>query len=249
MKPGIIWTLAALSAFALIGCNPPADKGEAKAGEKGTTAPETAKAEPVKLEGALNHDGFAYSGLADSSELTYTVVLAEGGTPTPGTQMSKVGTKDANKAQFTVSRTGALAQLGEETQEVRPDGVWLVKMAPNTLKKETMALPADLSVGKTWKTTMEVEQVGEPVRIESTNKVERTEKITTTGGEFDTLLVTSSATVTMDGKTGTLNTREWRAKGVGTVRLKIEGKDPSGQAVSMSVELAKPEAESKPAQS
>ncbi len=201
--------------------------------------PEAAPSGPIEIAPSLSHQGFRYSGLSIADTLTYRVVRHEGDEPKTGTQVAKLIAKNDQEATFEVKRTDALMELGDETDVVRKDGVYLVSFSRGSLAKESLALPADMSIGKTWTTNMDVDISGTEAKFESSSKIERQEKVKVPAGEYNALLIVTESKVTVGGKASKMTSKQWLAEGIGTIRLRNEGVGQDGKRISMTVELEK----------
>lgn len=204
--------------------------------QNGGKTPEAAN-EPVP--DALKHEGFKYYGLDVAAEQTYEFDM-DGSKREGGQKLSYKGLKDG-KPQFMIERSGALAQIGTESVEVREDGVYIVATdRMQTLKSAMMALPAKLESGKTWDITEDVkDDLGNDVKMKATNKIEGQEKLKTPAGEFDCMVVSMTGTLETQGKKQTVSGKTWFAAGVGTVKLKVESKTGADKPTSYTITLTK----------
>jgi len=245
IRIGIVTSLLAVS-FALVACSPK----EAKEGTTGTTgSPSTSTTgsetppEPKvsEISEDVKTDAFRYLGLDVETEQSYVFAQMPNQTPQEGTQKVVYKGVVDGAPTFTIERTGALATLGNEDVAAKPDGIYTLTSQLGKLTDPILTLPAKLDVGATWKSDYQLEgQDGKPIKFTSTSKVERQEKVKVKAGEYDTILVTMNATVTMGDQKATVNGKSWYAVGVGTVKLELSGKSGDGKPISALIELAKP---------
>lgn len=235
MRTTLITTIA-LTALLAAGCGP---KGAAtdNSTTTGGSNPTSENATPV-VPDALKHEGFAYYGLGRDKILQYDFENLEGTGPQPGTLRADIKSADGEKATYAIERSGSLIALGSETDEVRPDGIYMTEMSLGTLKSPVLSMPADPAVGKSWPSKMEVEIPGAGVTtMEVLNKVEKIEKVTTPAGEFDALLVVSTGDMIQGDKKGKISSKVWYAKDVGIVQLRLESVDAEGKSIKQSMVL------------
>ena len=228
---------ALLSAALMMGCGPkpteaPKD-AETKPEEQATKAPD-----PSEIPENLKHGGFKFYGLDSTAEETYE--LDRNGVKLEGAQKAVFAGMVDGKATFTIERSEGLSDLGNETLEVREDGIYLVKSGENTVDPAVLSLPKDPKVGDSWPVSAQFTgPTGEKVSIKATQKVTKQEKLTTKAGDFDCLVVTMSGELTSGDKKSPVTGTSWYASGVGTVKLTVTSKDADGKPTSYSVTLIK----------
>lgn len=220
-------------AFAIIGCDAkPTDTTSTATGSGEQTTGATSGTEKPKpkledLPASVKHDAFAYYGLGSTKTMDVKLSGAQVSQQTGGisVELEKI---EGEKAYFKVVRTGAVGEsLGTDLVMVDKEGV---HATGNTLGKLTpgsyLALPADLSPGKTWNVKNKIEQsTGQQVEENSVYKVEGIRDFKTKTGMQKALLVTSTgdASVTTGGSTQKMKstTKSWYLKGIGQVKTEI----------------------------
>lgn len=237
-----------LLALSLIGCGKDAGT-TTTTGTTGTPATTTGTtgtdpaAEPQvsEISDDVKTDAFRYLGLDVTTEQSYTFSQLPNQAPQEGTQRVIYKGMQDGSPTFTIERTGALATLGNEDVAAKADGVYTLTSQLGKLAKPILTLPAKLDVGATWESNYELAGAdGNPIKFASTSKVERQEKVKVPAGEYDTILVTMTATVQMGAQKANVTGKSWYAAGVGTVKLQLNGKSGDGKPISALIELAKP---------
>jgi hypothetical protein len=239
-----------LLALFVVGCNAPAataqkeGKGTDGASQKTSegTATEPAPA-PKEVAASLKHDGFVWMGFEKTEPVTYSLIDLEGANPKIGTQTIRLTDATDKAAMYQITRSGGLETLGSEDFEIKPDGVFQTRMSSGTLEKPFLMMPSKVEVGTAWTGSFSTTDTqGRKIEFKVNNKAERMEKVKTKAGEFDSLLVTTTGTmtVTTDGKpeTNQLSSKTWYSKAVGQVKMTLEVKKAGGQNVKSSVEMA-----------
>jgi hypothetical protein len=232
------------AAFALIAvaaaCNP-GDKaggttttgtttGTTTAGTTGTSAP--------VVDAKLMNDGYRYMGFNRTGDMTYSYSRVEGTKGESGVESVQIVDATPDKATIKVNRSGALSDLGSESYEVRPDGVYLTEMALGQLEKPMLAIPGDVKVGSKWTSDLVTKGVGSgPNKFTIDNVAEKEEDITVKAGTYKALLVSGRGTMTAKGVTQTVLYKTWYTKDIGTVLMRIEVVDKKGTSLKSSVEL------------
>lgn len=203
-------------------------------GASGTTAtaPEVQKPTLDEVPAEIKHEGFQYYGLGNlkpiDMELTApNIPLQTGGI---SAELEKI---EGATAQFKVSRTGALAEtLGDETVMVDKTGIYLIGTSIGTITPaKSLAMPASLTPGKTWKVQNKIVQNSGQEMVEvSTYKIEGVRDLKTKTGTEKALLVTSTGTATVKngGQTikSTHTSKYWYVKGIGSVQVEMTLKTP-----------------------
>lgn len=225
----------------IAGCNPEA---KATPGENGKKPEATTPDEQtvVKLSDAedvgddLRHEGYQYYGLGNDKVLVYDMTM--NGTTEEGKQEVKYqGLKDGVPT-YIISRIGSLSQLGDETLQLKPEGVLLSETTMGSLNESVIALPQDVAVGKSWSDTRQITRAdGKILEMTSNYKVDKMEKLTVPAGEFECLHIISTGTIKHDGKTDKFTGDIYHAKGIGTVKLSINAgsqtEERSGTVVTL----------------
>jgi len=180
------------------------------------------------IPASLKHDGYQYYGLDNSKTLDVTLKAPDLPAETGGVaiEWDKV---EGDKALFKITRTGAIAEdLGNNTGMVDATGVYLTGTSIGTITPDKfLALPADLTPGKTWNMKNKVSHKnGSEIAEDSVYKVEGVRDVKTKSGNQKALLVTSNGTanVSSPGQSpvkAKYTTKSWYVKGVGPVRIEI----------------------------
>lgn len=244
---GIFWAFLAALIFGLA-CNKPDEKksdgdasGPAAAksseGEATGSSPETPPPPMDALPANLKHEGFAYYGLGNSGELSFEVISSLAPGPSTGNASSKLVAIEGGAAKFITTRTGPLAQLGDEELEVRPDGIYNTRIGGEPVEPAQLVIPSELPKGKTWTTKGSVKlATGKTLDQNIVYTVVGAEKTKTKAGEFDALKVTAKGEIKFDGKSSQSQVAAWYVKDVGIVKMTISTNEPKG---TMTVELLK----------
>jgi hypothetical protein len=229
----------------LVGCTPKDAPKTGDSNPSGKPPIATAPAEKPKLADLsenLRHDAFEYYGLGNEKSLDVEL-KADGQAAKTGGVSTQLDAIADGKATFKVVRSGAIAEtLGDNTVEVDATGVYLTGTSIGTIEPERfVALPADLSPGKTWNLkTKIIHNAGQEIEEDSVYKVEGLRDVKTKKGVQKALLVTSTGTanVTVAGKVqkNAYLTKSWYVKGVGPIRFEISLTPPGEPARSVVVE-------------
>jgi hypothetical protein len=238
--------LVLLALLVAAGCQSPAPMTEAEKDEAPKVATgntpqgeeSTADApapDPASIPADVKTDAFEYYGLANSDPVPMEVI-ADGSPQRTGTQTTKLVKVEDGVATFEIARTGSLSALGTMTLESRKDGIYVKSTSIGEIEGEQLELPAGLTPGKTWKTSLKIKrQDGSTVENDSTFKVVRKEKVKTPAGEFDALLIESTGPMKMDGTESQMTTKGWFVKGRGAVKMTItttpKGKKPTTMVI------------------
>lgn len=244
-----LW-ISLCAVFAIIGCDAkPTETSSTATGGGEQTTGATSGTQPVKpkldeLPSSVKHDAFEYYGLGNTKTMDVKLSGAQVAQQTGGisVELEKV---EGEKAFFKVVRTGAVGDsLGTDLVMVDKDGV---HATGNTMGKLTpasyLALPADLTPGKTWNVKNKIEQsTGQQVEENSIYKVEGIRDFKTKTGMQKALLVTSTgdASVTTGGSTQKMKstTKSWYLKGVGQVKTEITFTIAGKPANTITVEVS-----------
>lgn len=238
----------AVCGLLLVGCqgnNTPAKAGTdstATSDNKPTNEP---KVEPAKTDAedvgeAMRHDAYQYYGLGNQKTLVYDFSI--NGTTEEGTQKCEYQGKVNDKPTYKMVRSGSLSRLGDESLELGADGVSLSGTSMGELDKAALALPATVEIGKSWETKQSITRLDKKVlKIDVTYKVEKMEKLTVPAGDFDCVTLSAKGVNTIDGKNEPFSGTVSYAKGVGIVKLTIDGKDQNSEQSKAVVTLKKVE--------
>lgn len=235
MKNAARFLALALLAVGVAGCNPTQPTA--------TATPKAATANPVpaapKVPDNLKTEGFAYYGLNNEKPLTYAV-RAEGEEPAEGVQTVELKNVEGGVANYTVSRTGGLSRMGDESLVAKPDGVYLTRSTWGQVEPPMLSFPDKATEGKSWKTGSSMKgEDNRTVVLESTWTVGKAEKIKVEAGEFDVIKVTGTGTLKLGKETHPLKAEGWYSKELGAVKMVVKSKDDKGKDKSSVVELKK----------
>ena len=242
MKNKSLWILGFGLLALVAGCSQTGGTTATTAGTAGGTSAisEPTKPEPAKeVDAGLKNEAFAYMALDKATEYTYSLQRMEGIKATEGTQVVTMSESGPEKAVFSITRAGAMSDLGNEDVEARKDGIYQLKMAMGELDKPMLVMPGDVKEGSSWPSEFTLDKVegSKKVVFKVDNKAEKIEKVKVPAGEFDCLKVTTIGTMTVDGKVSNLDSSAWYAKNIGSVKLEISVKDSAGKTVKSSVAL------------
>ncbi len=198
------------------GNSPAANSPEAN---KPADKPQAEKPKPIdisKLPASLKGDAYDYYGLGRADAIKMKV--NRDGSKEDATQTVSMTKVDADHAEFLISSTGALAQLGDVTVKLDKDGIRVVSMGESKVDPDTFELPNGLKKGKSW--PFKLPSAGST--ISGTNKVIGTETIKTSVGTYkDALVVETKASGTQAGQKVALTSKQWLVKGRGQVKAEI----------------------------
>ena len=237
----------------MVGCQKEAENSATpKPAGTATTAPTDAPAIPgappkeptpavVKLgnvDQKLKGDGFSYYGLGYEKPLTYSYVQDTGAKPTEGTQIVQIsGTPES--PVFHMIRGGSLADLGSEDLIIKADGVYAIGSKLGKFDPPTIALPNNLTVGKSWTNDQNIKKDSTAVHVLMDNKVSKAESVTTPAGTFDTFKVHSAGRMTTPSQNVPFSSDSWYAKEVGLVKFSLTTKGQDGKSVTATMILTK----------
>jgi hypothetical protein len=214
------------------------------AGATGTTGT-TGTAETTKplersaIPAELKHSAYEYFGLENDKPVDMQVVFSTDATVRTGTVSTTFTEMKDGQAVFDIERTGGLADIGTQKIALKKDGIYLVSSSASNIEAPQMELPADLSPGKSWKSTLKVDQPGRTMELNTTYTVKGVEKFTTKKGGRQGLLVVATGNGTMNSDKITFNSREWYVKGVGGVKAILTTKTSKGASQTITIEEAK----------
>ena len=253
MKNVPFLVLSMVVAVALVGCTDKPKTTEA-GGKTDTPVGTTPAAAPApKVPDALKTDGYYYYGLDNTKPLTYTYT---DGTSKPADGVQTVQLKGVDKdANFTISRTGALTNMGDEDLLVKSDGVYLTRSSWGPVEPAMLSFPSKATEGYSWKTSSKMKgEDDRAVTLEGTWTIGKPEKITVAAGTFDTVTMTGVGTMSVEelpnDKASTktppaaptkhpLLAQGWFSRELGEVKLVVKSKDAKGQDKTLVVELKK----------
>jgi hypothetical protein len=210
----------------------------------GTTSPApggaVAQGDRSQIAASLRSDAYRFYGLANPATRRYTFAVASGTAGAPGTQRADLVSVSPRAAHFRIVRGGSLAMLGSLDISLEADGIHLVGSSQGAVEKPALIMPSHLAVGTTWQSEYVETPVsgGEPTTYSGTDVVEGRERIATTAGEFDTVRIATTASVSTGATHATLRLTAWYAEGVGSVRVVSDSTSEGGETSHMVVELA-----------
>ncbi len=203
--------------------------------KKETKPPES----PTSPPAALQHDAYHYYGLANTSPFKLKFSLA-GSDEIRGEQTAKVKEMKKDRWVYAVTRTEGLAQLGNDEVALQSDGIYTVSTTLGKLDQKELELPASLPTGKSWwRTEKLTETTGQVVQTRAVYKVVGVQKIETSAGPFEALLITADGTAKFDDKPGSMNSKFWFARDIGMVKMESKVKLKGGKEVHYSIEATK----------
>ncbi|MBC8065968.1 MAG: hypothetical protein H7Y17_14135 [Chlorobia bacterium] len=237
-----------LALILAIGCKPSPDVATVTENPSSTTAgkdgqkPEAPKPKPEDIPASVKHNAYEYYGLGNLKPMGLEMRSPNLPSKTGGVtaELEKI---EGGRVYFQIVRTGAIAEdLGDDTVIVDADGVHMAGTTIGTITPtQFLALPADLTPGKTWKVDNKVvKKDGQAIEEKSTYKVEGIRDLKTKSGVQKALLVTSvgRATVSMAGtkQESKYETKSWFVKGIGNVKIEIALTTPGKPTQTMIVE-------------
>ena len=226
--------LGALLTGALLGCQ----GAKTEANNSPTTAANTASEPSASGEQAPTiTDAYEYYGLSDLTprKLKYT---GNAGEVKTGEQVTTLKETKNGASTYEVRYTGELEPLGNMTIKSDKTGIIVVESSTIETVGESYELPSGLEKGKAWKNVSKYKG-GVEFEMTAENKVEGTEEVKTTVGTYkDALVVTSTGTGKKEGKTITLNSKQWLVKGRGVVKFEFSTKS-DGKAEKVTLEETK----------
>jgi hypothetical protein len=245
-----LWLLAAASLMILSGCqqtsapsaSEPKPAVEGGTGVDGGTAVASATAEDWsdKVPADLMHDGYIYGGFSAKSASQKFVFTIEGQTPQEGEANNKFVELKDGKAIFERARSGALANVGSDTAEIRKEGVFVASISSGKVSGDTMELPAKLEIGKTWPANTTIDS-GKPetgvIKQTGLYKVVRDEKVTVQGKSYDSRVVVMEGTMAGKDTKATVKTTFWLVKDLGAVKTRIERTMSMAKSPVITIEL------------
>lgn len=224
-----------------VGCAPEAKKetpepAATTGGTEDGSTTVTKKSDAEDVGDELRHEAYQYYGLGNTKVLVYDLTM--NGATEEGRQEVNYQGMVESVPTYVINRTGSLSQLGNETLQLKSDGVLLSSTTMGDLNEPVIALPADVAVGKAWSDTRVITRVdGKVLEMTSNYKVEKSEKVTTPAGDFETLVIVSDGTIKHDGKTEPFRGQIYHAKGIGTVKLSISTGAANSDAAATVVTL------------
>ena len=221
-----------LSLFALglvVGCSqPPATAPEASVGQD-KPAKETSEAPAPEIGATLQHDGYFYGGFNKPGTQNFVVKIT-GQADGEGSQTTALKASEDGSITFERSRDGALAPVGSDVVKLDDKGVTVMSVSIGKLKAPAIELPANLSVGQTWKATSTIETGSGTIKNDGTYKVVGDAPIKVAAGSFTARKVLFSGTIETSQGRGKLSGTYWFVKDVGAVKTEmvqtLEGQQP-----------------------
>ena len=233
---------SALAALLLLvaGCGNSEGEGKAKSQDKDSDPPVVA-AETVPED--LRNAAYEYYGLSYEGPLTYSVQMTKELPPRDGTQTVKFEGMEDGAAKFTVTRTGGLSRIGSETLLLNDEGVFTKAISTGVLDSPALQVPADLALDSEWESEMAVKIGLQNNETRFVARAVREEETTVEAGTFDCLVIeadmtsqiTGSADATKDGE-ATMKIVVYYSKGIGYVKMTLEGNQADGTDVNVYIE-------------
>lgn len=219
--------------------------GDAKTnGTSASTPPEPVKPDIGDLPASIKHDAFEYYGL--DNQKTLDLKMSANGVDYSGSATVELEKIEGEKAYFKVVRTGTAADfLGTDSLMVDSQGI---HATGNTLGKLTpashLAMPADLTPGKTWNVkTKLVQENGRELNENSVNKVEGIRDLKTKSGVEKALLIstTGDTSLSESGETKKMKStlKRWFVKGTGLVKAEMTFTGAGQPSNTIVIELSK----------
>ncbi len=241
LTPAVV-ALAALWGCASINPRAPAGAGSRQVVSSQPGSPGTPPVAPSAetLPDSLKTDAWAYYGLANSKPVDMVIAVQGNSATYTGSQTTTLtGVKDG-KAQYSVSRTGGLAdQLGSsEELSLEPEGVYTTKSDIATINKE-LQLPSHLKPGNSWHEALHAQTRGKEMSLDMSNKVVGVQHIDTKAGPYDALLVTTSGGGSIGDQKVRISTKTWYVKGIGVAKMEMVTTAGSAPAKTITLQLAK----------
>ena len=210
-------------------------KTPAATGTTGAPAKEQSGPDRGTIPQNLKHAAFEYYGLGNTKSMDVTLKAPDVAEKTGGVSIDFEKMLEG-KAYFKVTRTGAVAEdLGNDSVMVDSTGVYMVGTSIGTISpNQFLALPADVTPGKTWMLKTKVTRDdNQEIEEDSTYKIVGVQDVKTKAGTQKALLVTSdgfaNVSVGTQKQKAKYQTKSWYVKGVGPVRIEIS-LTPTGQA-------------------
>lgn len=199
----------------------PKTDGEAGTGEESTGL------SIAELPESLKHDAFQYYGLTNTKPLNLRLKM--GDQIRTGSVTAQLESIEGDSAKFKIIRSGDLgASLGNDVIVVSPDGIRIIESSLGQVTSEGLDVPAQLEVGKTWKTSHKIDSIQGPLEDSFSSKVVGTETVKTPDGDMEALVIEQTGTVTKDGTARDVTAKYWYVKDRGPVKLTMtytEGKE------------------------
>jgi hypothetical protein len=198
-------------------------------GGSGTTE-EPSGPSMADLPESLKHEAFQYYGLTNANPLNLTLKM--GDQTRTGSVTAQLESIDGDSAKFKIIRSGDLgASLGNDVIVVTPEGIKIIESSLGQVTSEGLDVPAQLEVGKSWKTSHKIDSIQGPLEDSFSSKVVGTETVKTPDGDKEALVIEQTGTVTKDGTARDVTAKYWYVKDRGPVKLTMtyteKGKDPT----------------------
>ena len=235
------YSMPAALLLALAGCGKPDSDAKDSSAPKGDT---TAPVEVAGVPESLKNAAYEYYGLGQEAALTYSVQMSDVLPARDGTQTVAFDGMEDGAAKFIVTRTGGLSRVGSETLLLKDDGVYTQALSFGVLEAPSLQVPADLAVGSEWESSMTIKDGLKTIVNLVQFRAVRQEKTTVEAGEFDCLIIEADVTSNITGSfdpsqdgEGSSTIVAYYAKGVGTVKMMVEGTRADDTKLSIHVEL------------
>ncbi|MCH8978479.1 MAG: hypothetical protein IH945_04460 [Armatimonadetes bacterium] len=234
---------SALAALLLLvaGCgNGESEPKESSSSNGSSTAPAEVSAVPENLKNAA----YEYYGLGEEATLTYIVKMNDDVPARDCPQTVTFVEMEDGSAKFRVTRVGWPSGIGSETLLLNDEGVFTKALNFGVLDSPALQVPADLALGSEWEAPMRVVNGSQIFSTIFKSRAVREEKTTVEAGTFDCLVIEADMTSTITGspnpsKDGIATSKivAYYAKGVGTIKMTMEGSQADGSALKAYIEL------------
>jgi len=194
--------------------------GAASTATTGATA-EAPKPTDAEVPAELKHDAYHYYGLSNSMPMDLEVKYSSRPDSLTGSQTVSLKSMQDGKPTYIVDRTGRLAELGTQDMVLDKDGLFVTSSSFAKVTGRQIEMPAKLTPGTKWDSTVEVDRPGQQMKIASTYKVVGPQKVKTKAGEREALLITSVGTGTLNGAAVRMESKSWYVRGVGGVKSEV----------------------------
>lgn len=197
-----------------------------------TETPKTSTDIPVELK----HAAYRYYGLSFDQPMNMEVVTTGNSGNRTGSQTTTLKKYKNGVAIYSVQRTGGLADLGSMEVRLEKSGIFVQSSPLAKIGPHDIEMPASLEPGTKWQSNSEIDNPGQKIKIDSTFRVVRFEKVTTKKGSYDALLISSTGSGMMNGDKIVMETRSWYVKDRGNVKAVITTKSAKGKVNTVTLQ-------------
>jgi len=208
-----------------------------------TTTASNPSLDQIPME--LKTDGYEYYGLGNSATMKMELRQGSEKSGLVGTQTITFKEMKDGAPIFTMEHGDGLAGLGSQELRVEKDGIYTVASTLAKVGAHDLEIPAKLDPGVTWKSHEEVDKDNSNTIEDDVYKVVGVQKVKTSVGQYDALLITSAGESKTTGgnskaiSSSKIHSEGWYVKGRGLVRLTIHSTDPKGKESDLSIEEVK----------